>query len=594
MQQLYEKEIIMNPIIPRPEYPRPQLVRRDWLNLNGEWSFSMDLNDSGVDREWYQTRLEGQKITVPFCPESKLSGVVYTDFMPVVWYQRKIEIPEQWKGKRIKLHFGAVDYQAIVWVNGKEVGEHKGGYTPFWFDITDYLDNQDNIITVCAKDDVRSGKQPRGKQSSKFFSHGCDYTRTTGIWQTVWLEPVEDICINNIRLTPLVSDGGVNVEIETTLPADAAIVTIKFGDEKVAKKTISFDGNRAISTIELSQIYLWSVGKGNLYDVDIEIISSNTITDKVSSYFGMRSISWDKKGIKINGKYVFQRLVLDQGFYPDGIYTAPNDDDLKKDIELSMALGFNGARLHEKIFEPRFLYWADKYGYLCWGEHGNWGLDITSMEGLRNFLPEWMEALNRDYNHPSIIGWCPFNETWDQGNSQGNSIPQDNDVLRFTYMITKQIDKTRPVIDTSGNYHVLTDIFDIHDYTQEVTVFKDLFKGLESDKDIYVTFPNRQHYEGQPYFVSEYGGIWWAPNKLDEGWGYGGVDKRPKNKEEFISRYKGLTEALLQNKGVCAFCYTQLYDIEQEVNGLYTYDRKSKFNTNTIAEINNQIAEIEK
>lgn len=580
--------------IPRREYPRPQLIRKDWLNLNGEWSFNMDLNDSGIDKALYETRLEGQKIIVPFCPESKLSGIGYTDFMPVVWYQRQIEIPAQWQGKRIRLHFGAVDYHTIVWVNGKEVGKHKGGYTPFWFDITNHLTNEDNIITVCAKDDVRSMKQPRGKQSSKYSSRGCDYTRTTGIWQTVWLEPVDDICINNIKLTPLVSDGGVNVEIETTLPADAAIVTIKFGADKVAKKTISFDGNRAISTIELSQIYLWSVGKGNLYDVDIEIISSNTITDIVSSYFGMRSISWDKKGIKINGKYVFQRLVLDQGFYPDGIYTAPSDEDLKKDIELSLALGFNGARLHEKIFEPRFLYWADKYGYLCWGEHGNWGLDITSMEGLRSFLPEWMEALNRDYNHPSIIGWCPFNETWDKGNSQGNSIPQDNDVLRFTYMVTKQIDKTRPVIDTSGNYHVITDVFDIHDYTQEVNVFKNLFKGLESGEDVYVTFPNRQHYEDQPYFVSEYGGIWWAPDKVDEGWGYGGVDKRPKNKKEFISRYKGLTEALLQNKGVCAFCYTQLYDIEQEVNGLYTYDRKIKFSTDEIAAINKQIAEIEK
>lgn len=586
----------MSNITPRPEYPRPQLVRKNWMNLNGQWSFSMDLSNSGIDKKWYQKIIDDKIIMVPFCPESKLSGIGFTDFMPAVWYQRKLDIPNDWEKKRIRLHCGAVDYHATVWVNGVEAGQHKGGYTPFSFDITDLLNERDNIVTLCAQDDVRSGNQPRGKQSSLYHSHGCDYTRTTGIWQTVWLEAVDEVCIDNLRLTPLVSECAVEVEIVTSNPAETALVEISFDDKKNGSKEISFDGCRCVSTIKLDEKHLWSVGQGNLYDIHIEINVGGKVTDSIESYFGLRSVSWDKKGMKINGDYVFQRLILDQGFYPDGIYTAPADEDLKKDIEISMTMGFNGARLHQKIFEPRFLYYADKMGYLCWGEHANWGLDITSMGGLKHFLPEWIESVNRDYNSPALIGWCPFNETWNKSDSDhriSSSIPQDNDVLRFVYMVTKQMDKTRPVIDTSGNYHVVTDVFDVHNYEQDIVKFTKTFDAVKGGK-IYEHFPERQHYNNEPYFVSEYGGIWWAPDKLEEGWGYGGVDMRPKSKKEFVLRYKGLTEALLNNPRICAFCYTQLTDVEQEVNGLYYYDRNEKFDTEEIAEINRQVAAIEK
>lgn len=253
-----------------------------------------------------------------------------------------------------------------------------------------------------------------------------------------------------------------------------------------------------------------------------------------------------------------------------------------------MELGFNGARMHEKVFEPRYIYWADKLGYLVWGEHANWGLDISAAEGIENFLPEWIEAVNRDFNHPSIVGWCPFNETWDREDGRR----QNDRVLEIVYRVTKELDKTRPVIDTSGNYHVVTDIFDIHDYEQDVEKFAAKFEPMKNGGEKYVTYPKRQKYEGQPYFVSEYGGIQWNCGvDSDFGWGYG---NRPKTEEEFIERYRGLTTALLENPYICAFCYTQLYDVEQEVNGLYTYDRKPKFDVRIFREINMRPAAIEK
>lgn len=574
--------------IPRPEYPRPQMVRDKWMNLNGWWEFEIDHGNSGKERRFFEREKLDSKILVPFCPESKLSGVEYKDFMAAVWYRREFTVPEDWFAQRIILHFGAVDYDTEVWVNGKSVGTHRGGYTSFSFDITDFVRKGTNVLTVCAQDDVRSGLQPRGKQSSLYYSHNCDYSRTTGIWQTVWLECVPHTYIESFQLTPDVENGRVHLEVsfEGDTRDCVLVAEARYDSDEMGCNTALITGNRAFLSIDLVDIFLWGPGQPNLYDLKLYIQKGNTIVDEVSSYFGMRSVTWDNKAVYINGKPVFMRLVLDQGFYPDGIYTAPTDEDLKRDIEISMDLGFNGARLHEKIFEPRFLYWADKMGYLVWGEHANWGLDITTPMGLERFLPEWLEALKRDYNHPSIIGWCPFNETWDLDGKK-----QDDEVLRIVYLATKAIDKSRPVIDTSGNYHVVTDIFDIHSYEQDVEKFASFFEPMKSGGEVYVTFPDRQKYEGQAYFVSEYGGIWWNPGQTDDkGWGYG---NRPKSEEEFIQRYKGLTEALLNNPRICGFCYTQLYDIEQEVNGLYTYDRKPKFDPEIIRNINTQKAAIE-
>lgn len=589
--------------IPRPEYPRPQMVRDSWQNLNGSWEFEIDYGKSGKDRKLYDARKLNSCIIVPFCPESKLSGIENKDFMPAVWYRRDITIPAEWEGKRIILHFGASDYETEVWINGKSAGMHLGGYSSFSFDITGLVKSGSTTVTVCATDDVRSGLQPRGKQSSEYYSHSCDYTRTTGIWQTVWLEAVAMDYIKSLKYIP--DPDNCALHIEAVFEGNTNGMEFKacafYNGKSAGSSSVKAVGKAANLTMKLDEIHLWEPGKPELYDLELSLNNGEGITDKVSSYFGLRTVVLTDNTILINGKPVFQRLILDQGFYPDGIYTAPTDEALKNDILISMGMGFNGARMHEKIFEARFIYWADKLGYLVWSEHANWGLDITNPMGLERFLPEWMEAIERDFNHPALIGWCPFNETWDKNfeNPDGSwdpmGIKQDNEILRIVYNVTRALDRTRPVIDTSGNYHVVTDIFDIHDYEQNPEKFAALFEPMKNGGEVYVTYPRRQKYEGQPYFVSEYGGIWWNPGQKDgNGWGYGGDESRPKSEEDFLNRYAGLTNALLDNPRICAFCYTQLYDIEQEVNGLYTYDRKPKFNPELLKAINTRKAAIEK
>ncbi|MEC0130264.1 MULTISPECIES: glycoside hydrolase family 2 protein [Paenibacillus] len=575
--------------LPRPEYPRPDFVRPEWINLNGQWQFEIDHGKSGKERGYpvNEHNLSGT-ITVPFCPESRLSGVEYKDFMAAVWYKREFTVPENWTNGRVILHFGAVDYMAEVWVNGVSVGTHRGGYTPFSFDITSDLLAGGNVITVYAEDDVRSGRQPRGKQSEQFHSHGCDYTRTTGIWQTVWLEQVPETYLSNLKVVADPDNGCVHLEmkVQGNVAGDTLSATALYGGKPVGDSSVIVSGPSIKLTIPLSEIHLWEVGNARLYDLKLSLHCQGRESDVVHSYFGLRTVRLDGMAFRINGKSLFQRLVLDQGFYPEGIYTAPTDEDLRRDIEISMGLGFNGARLHEKIFEPRYLYWADQLGYLVWGEHANWGLNITGADSLSHFLPEWLEGMQRDFNHPALIGWCPFNETWDR-----DGVKQHNAVLQIVYDVTKRMDPTRPVIDTSGNFHVATDIFDLHDYDQNPQTFRDRYEPMKHGGEVFNTFPDRQTYEGQPYFISEYGGIWWNPQQKDEkSWGYG---DRPTSEQMFIERYEGLTNVLLDHPLMFGFCYTQLYDVEQEVNGLYTYDRQPKFDPDRIRRINARKAAIE-
>ena len=563
--------------VPRNEYPRPQLIRKDWLCLNGEWEFAIDdSQDLNADFPL--------KITVPFCPESKLSGIANTDFMTAVRYRRAFVIPTEWEGKRVILHFGAVDYQASVTVNNTYIGSHSGGYTPFSFDITDALKAGENVVTVFVKDDTRSNRQPTGKQSEKPESHGCYYTRTTGIWQTVWLEPVADSFIKNVNYVSDISSPAVSVCVKLSGSFSGKTLNIKTsyeGRHTGSAVAECLSGYMTV-TIPLSEKQLWSVGDGRLYDTEITLCDGDTVLDAVCSYLGLREVGLTKKAFLLNGETVYGRWVLDQGFYPDGIYTAPSDEALKNDIVYSMQLGFNGARLHEKIFEPRFLYWADRLGYLTWGEYPNWGLALDSCDYIDCMLPEWLEELERDASHPSIIGWCPFNETWNY---------RHNSVVKLVYLATKAADPTRPVIDTSGNYHTITDIFDVHDYEQDpekfASCYTDIKSGIIRDQIYRSEGESAQKPNGEPVFMSEYGGIRWSDS---DGWGYG---KGPETKEEFLDRYKKLTEAMLFNEDIMAFCYTQLYDVEQEQNGLMTYDRKFKFEPEIIKAINSQKAAIE-
>lgn len=568
---------------PRPEYPRPQFQRSAWMNLNGQWQFEIDHGASGRARGLVDRELTGT-ITVPFCPESKLSGVEYKDFMAAVWYRRTFTLPLEADGKRVLLHFGAVDYKCEVWINGKSVGVHEGGYVSFHFDVTDALRAGENTIVVCADDDLRHARQPYGKQSRRFESYGCSYTRTTGIWQTVWLEWVNPVYIKSIQMIPDASNGSLYLDAEISAHAAGMTLNAKaaFGDTTECEAEVLVDGSHAKLTLRPNHVHLWGPGEGNLYDLHLTLKQDGIAVDEVDSYFALRTISFDGKKCLLNGKPVFQRLILDQGFYPDGVYTAPTDAALRGDIEMSMAMGFNGARLHQKVFEPRFLYWADKLGYLCWGEMPSWGIDPAHPHTMSIFLREWLEVVQRDFNAPCIVGWCPYNEVWGESNDGLREL-----TLAMTYRATKAIDPTRPCIDVSGGFHTETDIYDIHDYEQDPAIFRSHYPhgGMPVDP-----FPGKQKYDGvKPVFVSEYGGIRWTEDA--SGWGYGVA---PVSTEEFIVRYEGLTQALLDQPDHMGFCYTQLTDVEQEQNGLYTYDRKPKFDPAVISEINSRIAAIEK
>ena len=567
-------------MICRAEHPKPQFMRENWQNLNGEWEFEFDFGMSGEARGMNKVDAEFTKIiNVPFCVESKLSGIGYKDFMPSVWYRKNITVTKEQLGGKVMLHFGAVDYKAVLYVNEKKVGEHKGGYVSFKFDITDYLNEGENIITLNAVDDTRSRMVPTGKQSEEYDSYGCYYTRTTGIWQTVWLEFLPESYIEKTKYYTDIDNAVLT--INANLVGKGMLTAEAFYEGKsVGKSSMNTDGGNVTLSLPLTEKHLWEVGNGRLYDLVLTFSE-----DKVNSYFGLRSLTLDGYKFLINGKSVFQRLVLDQGFYPDGIYTASSDEELKKDIERSLKMGFNGARLHEKVFEERFLYHADKLGYIVWGEYPNWGLDHTYADSIYGILPEWLEEVERDFNHPAIVGWCPFNETWDQKGRK-----QFDDLLRLVYLATKSADNTRPCIDTSGNFHVVTDIFDLHDYEQNPEKFAEHYKDFaeKGDYDHHQAFKDRQPYDKKmPFFISEYGGIRWTDK---EGWGYGDA---PKTEEEFLTRLKGLTDVLLDNDKMFGFCYTQLTDVEQEQNGLYTYDRIAKFPPEMIYKIFSRKAAIE-
>lgn len=575
--------------IPRPEYPRPQFERTDWVNLNGQWTFEMDFGSSGEQRGWTNTKGLSKKITVPFCPESELSGIGYTDFIPCVWYQRNINIPAEWNGKKILLHFGAADYETKVYVDGKMVGEHKGSGSSFNFDITSYVKaGQQANLVVRVYDNLRGGMQPGGKQCTALYSAGCSYTRVTGIWQTVWMEAVNEQALKNVFAIPDIDQQQLVVrpEFYNESNNNTLTVEVKDGKKTVAKRT-SQASNQSTIVLPIKNAHLWSPEDPYLYDVKYTVKNAQgEVIDEVSSYMGMRKVHISGGYFYLNNKPYFQRLVLDQGYYPDGIWTAPSDEALRQDIEMSKAVGFNGARLHQKVFEERYYYWADKLGYLTWGEEASWVLNINNELAVRNFLTEWAEIVVRDRNHPSLVTWTPLNETWNA--TPGVYVRFVNDL----YALTKAIDPTRPINDASGDSHVKTDIWSVHDYTREpdkLIANHTIKAGVEpyrnmKGKDFL------SNYAGQPYMVDEFGGLPWIPKEeRANSWGYGAnID----TVEEFYSILEKEIDALKACKHVVGFCYTQITDVEQEKNGIYYYNRKPKFDTARVKAIFEKIPSI--
>lgn len=574
-------------MIYRTEHPKPQMGRDNWLNLNGKWHFEIASDDK--DDEYYLNDSAYRNIiNVPFCPESALSGINNKDFMRSVWYRKKVILNAEQIGGRVLLHFGAVDYEAHVFVNGKSVCIHLGGYSSFSVDITHYIVEGDNVITLNAIDDIAGNAVPSGKQSAKANSYGCHYTRTTGIWQTVWLEFVPERYITQLKFDSDITngnfliDGIMNSNSEYTIMYDIA-----YRGNQVLRGSLKISGNKFIIKDKINNPKLWEIGKGELYDVKITVTDcASGIIDAVKSYFGYRKIEIQGNKLLLNGKRVTLRQVLDQGYYPDGVYTAPNDGALRRDIELALQYGFNGARLHQKIFEERYLYYADQKGFLVWEEYPNWGCKLTADNAatVKNAIAEWQEVIARDYNHPCIIGWCPLNEAWFVG---GNAT--DYDTQKKFYNATKSLDSSRPVIGSSGGDSFVTDIHDVHFYSHNPKTLKRQILSGNSNaiptiiyKAFYLnkTKPMKKcELKKLPLYVSEYGGL----SYMTQGktWGY---FAKINTEKEYTEKYIALTNAIYDTENI-GFCYTQLYDVEQEQNGILKYDRSHKLSDDAIKQI---------
>ncbi len=535
------------------EYPRPEFRRENWINLNGCWDFDYNVTEK-------ENSPIAKKINVPFAPESKLSGLEINDVIIKNCIYKRAFTAHKSPNERILLHFESVNYYAYVYVNGRLVGTHKGGYTPFGFDITDACKDGENELKVYTEFDVTDKTVPSGKQSDRIENYFVLYNRSSGIWQTVWLEYVPSTYIKSTLINANMS-GEVTFDFSFSAIPQSVEIEIKFKNKPIVKKNVSVQADNACIKVNVKNPKLWSAKKPRLYDV-VYTLKSESGCDQVNAYFGFRTIELKDGNFYLNGKREFQNLVLDQGYHPDGIYTTKNDEETKRDILLAKKAGFNGARLHQKVFERRFLYFADLLGFYVWGEYASWGFNHTLENAIDYYYPEWAEAVFRDFNHPSILVWCPLNENWEIDGKR-----QNDEFVKELYRRTKALDKTRPCIDVSWNYHVETDIYDVHDYTQDVAEFKEKFGDFSHG--IYDKY--EQNYTGQPYMLSEYGGI--SFQSVDDSFSYGNTAVSEK---EFVSRYVALIGVLKKNKRIGGVCYTQLYDVCQEQNGIFKYDRTCK------------------
>ena len=629
--------------LPKGEHPRPDFYRDRWLSLNGRWDFAFE-PVSLLNRERAGKSIEsvpgepprefGCSIVVPFPHQSELARVhrkssgreIGADprSCEVLWYRRSFDIPKEWKGRRILLHFEAVDYQAGVWLNGQFLCSHRGGHVPFVIDLGVDCDTLRGSAAQAAHSgqyelivrayDPADPSIPRGKQGWESPA-ACWYSPSSGIWQTVWLEAVPETYIHQHQVRCRLDDDNGKAEMNILLqgsapPPDAAKTPeeeedaagnqkgyrvearIRQGETPVASAASQFTYPQSQLTLCISNPELWSPEHPNLYDVDYRLYDARgELLDEVHSYLGIRGLALSRKGLMLNGRPYYQRLVLDQGFWPEGRYTAPSDAALRRDIELAKEAGFNGCRKHMKVEEARFLYWADKLGFLVWGEFP--APYVFNAEAHRNFLLEWPQAVERDRMHPSIAAWVPYNESWGIGGVRHNHEQQA--WVRSVYQLTRSLDPERPIIDNDGWEHVVSDIYTYHTYADETEDLAAAYNhaahrsrretpeqmranAQNGGKPVGLAFPLTA--EGitrpdMPVLVSEFGGIGYlVGDKRPDAWGYNGV---PETEAEFKARFERIMESVYDSPELCGFCYTQLTDVDQEENGLLTFNRKPKF-----------------
>jgi beta-galactosidase/beta-glucuronidase len=561
---------------PAPDYPRPQFQREDWLSLDGTWRFATTAATDPSEVEW-----KG-RIRVPFAPEAPLSGIGDEGYHPVVWYQRDVDVPEDWAGRRVVLHFGAVDYAARVWLNGHLVAAHEGGHTPFRADVTEALRGGTQTLTVRAADDPHDMHKPRGKQDWLPRPHGIWYPRTSGIWQSVWMEPVHPQHLAKVRFTPDVDGFTIATDVRFSgHVAGTLAVEVRRGDEVLVADRWSVAGTGVGRTVRLPdpgiddarRAFLWSPEHPTLLDVRLSLEVDGVIVDDVRSYTALRSVEARDGFFQLNGRPYVLRLVLDQGYWPDGLLTAPDAEALKRDVVLTKAMGFNGARKHQKIEDPRYLYWADRLGLLVWEELPSaYGF---GPETVMRLAREWMAAIDRDYNHPSIVAWVAFNESW--GVPDLPRVEAQRRAVAGLYHLAGALDATRLVIGNDGWEHVVTDLLTVHDYSRDPAVLAERYGTREaSRRTLQRTLEHGRQLlldpaidGGQPVVLSEFGGIRYHPDA--EGWGYQQAD----SPASLLGTY-GAMIAALPLGAVAGFCYTQFCDTFQEQNGLLFADRRPK------------------
>lgn len=586
----------MNASHPRPEYPRPQFVRRDWLNLNGEWEFAFDDADEGLGLGWQDGRALERRILVPFPFQCERSGINEKGIHETVWYARGFTLPEGWRDQDLLLHFGAVDYRATVWVNGQEVGHNRGGHVPFWFDISPYIKEGENRLTLRVED-RQDPRQPRGKQASSGTPAGIDYYCTTGIWQTVWLEPAPPMRLDELRFTPHAAEGALEAEVYLHAPAIGWEVQAEVleGDAVVARAAAVTSGAVARLRLEIPNARRWSPDAPHLYDLRFRLVREGAVRDEVSSYAGLRSVSLRDGRLFLNGEPLYLAMVLDQGYWPESYLAPPSDEALRADVEWIRRFGFNGARKHQKIEDPRWLYWCDRLGLLVWGEMPNARAWSTEAEEL--LLAEWERAVVRDQNHPCVIAWVPVNESMGFPELRAGH-PGQYAFLERIVGATRRLDSTRPVIDNDGWEHTdVTDILAIHDYSHTAEAlhehWADALRGGNLPERIWsgsrAFFARGSRYHGQPVMLTEVGGFLLLPDLPKES-----LDRLYKvyasfnTPDELLAKYRDLMAGLAGLPFVAGFCYTQLTDIEQEINGLLTYDRQPKVDPEAIAAIHRE------
>lgn len=586
------------------DYPRPQFVRSDWENLNGTWDFAFDDANIGEKEKWYSSFKSNQTIQVPFTYETKMSGIGDEMRHDQVWYRKEIRVEKaKLEKNNLLLHFEGSDYLTKVWVNGQFAGKHRGGYARFTFDITELVKDGVNEIVVKAEDSFDI-QQPRGKQRWKEENFDCWYVQTTGIWKTVWTEYAPKVRLDSVKMTPNMRDYTLELELKVNVPdcictEDMLVETlVTFEGRFVTKSYVGVNSDCVRTSLDMVRrngdrshmrfevLKAWTPWAPNLYDIEFRLINKGEVLDEVGSYVGMREIRIDGSNILLNDTPIYQRLILDQGYWKDSHLTPPSEEALIEDIDKIQAMGYNGLRKHQKTEDERFLYWCDVKGMLVWSEMPStyWFSD----KAVTQFTEEWLEIVKQNYNHTCIITWTPLNESW--GVSRIETKAMEQYFSEAIYYLTKSIDKMRPVIVNDGWDHTVSDIISLHDYEAAGEIVKARYTEYEKEilaNEMYhcghrKAFAKGYAYKGQPIIISEFGGIAFSGG-AEGAWGYGDTVN---SKEAFIDRFDRITTAIKEIPYVCGFCYTQVTDVQQEINGLMDINRNFKIDPEIIKKIN--------